>query len=255
LTGFCFSILYCTDAGLSFLDVVDFYINFVMLLVGFFETFGAGWCYDILDQLERFGRPAVLSFFTANFGSVLVACGLWFGLKENAVLGGFLALILLYLSGVAVTWYFLKKVVVTDTDKKWTMKGIMWEIYFGNIVALRDRMQTKVGPVPFVWCILIKHFLPHLLIILFINLAQSESESGNPLMGHYGGYPAWPYQVLGVMTFAFTLFIFAFGVVFPNFYAPLALPRTKEGEMELAKYDGKLFWHIFCFCKMLGGVP
>ena len=140
LTGFCFSILYCTDTGLSFLDVVDFYINFVMLLVGFFETFGAGWYYDIMVQIERFGRHAVLSFFTANFGSVLVTCSLWFGLKKNAVLGGFLALILLYLSGVAVTWHFLKKVVATDKDKKWTMKRIMWELYFGNIVALRDRM-------------------------------------------------------------------------------------------------------------------
>lgn len=37
------SALTATDAGLIFLDSIDFYINFILLLLGFFETFGAGW--------------------------------------------------------------------------------------------------------------------------------------------------------------------------------------------------------------------
>lgn len=36
--GWIFSFIYCTDSGLNLLNVVDFYINFVMLLVGFFEV-------------------------------------------------------------------------------------------------------------------------------------------------------------------------------------------------------------------------
>lgn len=237
ILGWCCSILYCTDAGLSFLDVVDFYINFVMILVGFFEAFGAGWCYDILGQFESLGRPVVLSFMVGNFGAVLVACGLWFGLKENAVLGGFLGLILVYLVGVAVTWHFLKELLASDTDNRWTsMKSLWWEVYFGNVVALRDRIQEYVGAVPFLWCLLIKHFIPHLLIVLFINLAQSKNVDGDPVMGNYGGYPTWPYQVLGILSFAFTLFIFLVGLVFPKLYAPLALPQTKEAQMILAPY-------------------
>ena len=47
LIGFGFSLIYCTDAGLYFLDVIDFYVNFVMILVGFAQTFGAGWAYNI----------------------------------------------------------------------------------------------------------------------------------------------------------------------------------------------------------------
>lgn len=43
LTGWLISWMYATDAGLIFLDTIDFYVNFVMLLVGFFETFAAGW--------------------------------------------------------------------------------------------------------------------------------------------------------------------------------------------------------------------
>lgn len=35
------------DAGLIFLDTIDYYINFCMLLVGFAECFAAGWIYNI----------------------------------------------------------------------------------------------------------------------------------------------------------------------------------------------------------------
>jgi len=80
--GFLFSLIYCTDAGLNFLDVVDFYINFVMLFVGFLETFAAGWIYHLEKQLQEFGAPAVFAYFASNFGSVIVACGLWFGLED-----------------------------------------------------------------------------------------------------------------------------------------------------------------------------
>merc|ERR1712048_1520915 len=72
LPNFFFSMLYCTDAGLTFLDVVDFYINFVMILVGFFEAFGSAWAYDIVGQIERQTAPVVYSFMFANFGSVIV---------------------------------------------------------------------------------------------------------------------------------------------------------------------------------------
>lgn len=83
--GFGFSFIYCTDAGLNFLDAVDFYINFVMLLVGFFETFAAGWIYGLEDQIEKLGPKIVLAYFFANFGSVIIACILWFGIAHNSV--------------------------------------------------------------------------------------------------------------------------------------------------------------------------
>jgi hypothetical protein len=107
---------------------------------------------------------------------------------------------------------------------------------FGNIVALRDRMQQEVGRVPFVWCFLMKHIIPHILIILFVNLAQSENADGEPLFGNYSGYPTKPYQILGMLSFVFVLFVFVLGVLFPDLYAPLALPQCKEAEMELSKY-------------------
>lgn len=86
IIGWLFSIIYCTDSGLTFLDVVDFYINFVMLLVGFFEAFAAGWIFGLEEQIKAVGMPAVASYFAANFISVLVACIVWFA-TDNDVSG------------------------------------------------------------------------------------------------------------------------------------------------------------------------
>jgi len=58
LISFVLSIMYCTDAGLNWLDVIDYYINFVMTFVGFLETFGAGWVYGIEKQIENVGQKA-----------------------------------------------------------------------------------------------------------------------------------------------------------------------------------------------------
>jgi SNF family Na+-dependent transporter len=58
LISFFLSIMYCSDAGLNWLDAIDYYINFVMTLVGFFETFGAGWVYGMDEQIKNVGSKA-----------------------------------------------------------------------------------------------------------------------------------------------------------------------------------------------------
>jgi hypothetical protein len=172
----------------------------------------------------------------ANFGAVILGCIVWYTAPANAaVWAGFVAFFGWYFVGVAVTAFFAKKVVAAS-DGKWTMKSFFWEIYFGNILKLRNEMQEVIGKVPFVWCLLMKHFIPHVLIILFVNLAQSETADGVPVFGGYGGYPKYPYQVLGIIVVVFTLVIFVAGVIFPDLYAPLALPQTEEAKKELAKY-------------------
>jgi hypothetical protein len=47
------------------------------------------------------------------------------------------------------------------------------------------------------------------------------------------------FSSLGMLTFLFTLFIFVVGVIFPDLYAPLAVPQVKETEIELLKYSGR----------------
>ena len=99
IVGFLLSLMYATDAGLNFLDVIDFHINFVMILVGFFECFAAGWVYGIEKTIAKCGKLATFSYMIASLFGVLLASGIWFGVNpdDGAVWGGFVALFLWYL--------------------------------------------------------------------------------------------------------------------------------------------------------------
>jgi hypothetical protein len=132
-----------TDAGLIFLDSVDWYINFVFLLLGFFETFGAGWLFGIEKQVAMLGLWPVLSYMFANFGAVIVASGLWFGLKDNAVWGGFVGLVVVYLVFFGITLYLLKLRKAQKPELTWN--AMMCEISFGNIFDLIDELKVVVG--------------------------------------------------------------------------------------------------------------
>jgi len=233
--GFIFSLIYCTDSGIAFLDTVDFYINFVMILVGFFEAFGSGWAYDIIGQIERQSAPVVYSFMIANFGSVILGCILWYAF-DIAAFWGFIGFFGWYIVFVALTGYFINK-VVASSDGKWTTRSLWWEVYLGNIVELRDRMQLVIGRVPLIWCVLMRLFIPHVLIILFVNLAVSKTDTGKSMFGNFGGFSHQPYQILGILIVVFTLVLFMGGVFFPKIYAPLSLPQTDEAKEEMKKYD------------------
>lgn len=155
-----------------------------MIIVGFFETFAAGWIYGIDRQIASLGLAPVLTYMLANFGSVVLGCGIWFGVSgDDAVWGGFVGMILFYLAGIAVTMLLLKK-KMDEEPGKWTWNTIIWEISFKNVVDLTDRIKPVVGYYPFIWNFLVKQFIPHVLLILFVNLAQSDNGSGEPIIGH-----------------------------------------------------------------------
>lgn len=221
LSGWLLSFMYATDAGLNFLDVIDFYINFVMLIVGCFECFAAGWVYGMDKTIDKCGKGAFYSYLLANFGSVILACAIWFGAGD--VGGGFAALIVVYVAFVGVSVVLLKK-HMAETQSSMSLGEAMWALSFENIFDLKARIEPVTQWIPGIWCFLIKQFLPHLLIILFINLAQSETDDGDPIFGNYGGYSMTPYQAMGILTFVFTVFAFSIGFLFPQVYEPLALP-------------------------------
>lgn len=54
--------IYMTDAGLIFLDSIDFYINFVMLLIGTCKAFSVGWFYGIQQQITKYGSEVVCKY-------------------------------------------------------------------------------------------------------------------------------------------------------------------------------------------------
>ena len=85
-----------------------------------------------------------------------------------------------------------------EEPNTWESKSAMWwDLAFGNILHLRDRLSSDIGWLPTIWAYMMKQFIPHVILILFINLALSETDAGKSVFGNYGGYRAWPFQYLG----------------------------------------------------------
>ena len=228
--AFLLSLIYTTDAGLIFLDTVDFYINFVLLVTGFFETFGAGWVYGIEKQIDTLGPKVVASYMFTNFGSIILACCLWFGLDpENSVWIGFIALFVSYFTGIGVTTYLLKQLKQTALpEKEWTWKELWYELGLGNVMDLKNQLSGVVGYMPWMWAFMMKQMIPHILLILFINLCVAENDDGDSLFGHYEGYVAWPFQVLGILCVCFAAILVLIGVAKPEVYFGFDIPAKKE---------------------------
>ena len=68
------------------------------------------------------------------------------------------------------------------------------------------------------WAVLIKHFIPQVLLVLFSLGCAAKTPSGQTEFGHYGGYPMTPYQVLGIMTVVFVAFLFFSSLIAPKLY-------------------------------------
>lgn len=219
---FLFSVLYCTDAGLYFLEVIDFYVNFVMLLVGFLEAFGAAWAYGMLDLFKSIGVKATISYMMSNFLSVLISCWLWSS-DEYADWVGYASCVVLWDVGLVFTHYFLWQ-RVKEEPGRWTLRSIWYECAFGNIGRLRDQIQPVVGNIPFIWMPVMKNLVPHTCIFMFFNLLSAPRGAG---AGGFKGYAVQPYQLLGLLSFIFAVFIFLVGLLVPEVYEPLALPQTK----------------------------
>lgn len=235
LPWFCYRYTTATDAGLIFLDSIDFYINFVFLLTGFFETLGAGWIYDIENQVATLGAPLVVTYMVSHFGSIIVACSVWFGANnENEVWGGFVALFLCGFAGFAVTGVLLNQKMNAEPGK-WTWGSIIYELALGNVMRLRAELQSVVGYLPWLWAFAMKNLIPQILLILFINLAQSNNADGESLFGHYEGYVSWPFQVLGILVVCFaSLFVLA-GFVAPSIFEGADIPARNAKQAALAK--------------------
>lgn len=216
--------IYCTDIGLQMLDTIDFYINFVMLIIGFFETFSVGWIYGIEDQISKFGPKATVAHIFANFGSVIIACAFWFGGIDDPhnIWSGFVVLVVIYGAGYYASICYVKQFVGAQNFSRSTLFDFM----YGNIFDYKAELEPVIGYVPSIWCWLVKQLIPQVLVIIFINLARSKNGIGESQFGHYSEYKGWPYQVLGVASFCFALAVIIGAFIIPDAYAPFVLPTA-----------------------------
>ena len=92
-------------------------------------------------------------------------------------------------------------------------------LFFSNVNELHDTLTSVVGYIPRIWGIWLKFFVPPVILILFANLAGSETATGESLFGHYEGYVTWPYQVLGFVVVCLAAAVVLIGGVMPSVYS------------------------------------
>ena len=214
----------------------------MFIITGFFETFGAGWIYNMDHQLATLGKGAVFSYMGAHFLSIIVACGLWFGLdNDSAVWAGFVAFFICFIVGLSATAFFLSKKIQEEPDT-WTWSSIIRELCLGNVMHLRDELSSVVGYLPWLWAFAMKNLIPQILLILFINLATSKNDDGESLFGHYEGYVAAPFQVLGILCVCFAAVLILIGAVRPQTFEAADIPymkaKAKAEELDEKVVDG-----------------
>jgi hypothetical protein len=168
-------IMYTTDAGLIFLDVVDFYVNFIMILIGFCKAFSSGWLYNLQGQLARFGEKIVYVHMATTFGAVFISSILWFGMGGDTILLGFVTFIIIYGGGIFFIVNSIDELILNIPGTVWTRQSALQELFMGNINDLTAELESTVGKIPWMWPFLIKHFIPPVLLTLFVNLAWYDS--------------------------------------------------------------------------------
>jgi hypothetical protein len=206
--------------------------------MGFFETFGAGWIFGIEKQIASLGATVVFAYMFVNFASITAAAAVWFGADDNAVWGGFLTLFLVYFFGMAVVAFLLLQ-KMTQHPGKWTWSSIIHEIALSNVLDLRNTLSSSVGYMPWLWAFMIKQVTPHILLLVFINLARSDNADNESLFGHYENYAAWPYQILGMLIVAWAFSIVLVGMAFPKVFecADLTVNYTPPSQKAAAGDD------------------
>ena len=212
--GCLMGVIYSSDAGLVFLDVVDFYVNFIMILIGFYKAFSAGWLYGSQGQREKYGDRVVSVFIMTTFGSITAGCLICFGVGGNTAHLGLFVSLLIYEIGMRSIRNELKE---NDFD----VWPAIRDLYMGNVKELTRELEVSVGKIPRAWPLLLKHFIPQVLLVLFINLVFAKNESGTEF-AHYGGYSTWPFQVTGIFVVVLVSSIFILGAFMPEKYHDLA---------------------------------
>jgi hypothetical protein len=176
ITGFLGGLIYTTDAGLIFLDTIDFYINFALLFLGFWKAISAGWIYGMGKQMETLGYSLVYGYFGATFGGLLFASLVWFGVKGSSFWFGLLCFFIIYGCGLLYCINIMMGLV--DEAKGVTFMDLVQELTMGNVLNLRSELEATVGYIPWIWAFLMKHVIPQTLLILFFNLFFAKTDYG-----------------------------------------------------------------------------
>jgi len=235
VVSWLFSLIYATDAGLFLSDVIDYYINFVMLLVGAFQCFAAGWMYNIEEQVDNVGAPLVFTFMSTYFGSIFMGCIVWF--TTEGLWEGFVAMVSCLVFGMLCVSYLMKKRM--PSSDYWSWRSMIHDLAFRNMLDLRDDLASVVGRIPLIWAVLIKFVIPPVLLILFSLGCAAKTDSGETEFGHYGGYST-SFQLLGILAVVFVGFLFVSNAFVPRLYAGFKKTHSPVKKKEMSLFGARV---------------
>lgn len=214
VVGYLVSIEYCGDNGLFGIDAVDYYITVSMLFVGLIETFVAGWLAHGENQEKKIGSPARYTAMFAVFFSSLVAVRVGFGVgswsdsAEDGTITGVVCGVILCIALMLVAL----KMAAKHSNRR-VSKGLVYDVLLLNVEDLRSQLNASVGkngniPIPLVWSILIKFYIPPVLITCLWMKFKSVS------FGAYEGYPQY-YQGWGLFVGFLPWLVLLVGFIHP----------------------------------------
>jgi len=226
LLGYSISFAYCDDVGLYALDSVDYYINICMLFVGFMECVSVGWIYMLQDQVKRIGWAAWFVSFGSFMYASIIAPRVGFGIgmqSDHAVNGSITGLSVgfgIFLVGQVIALRMARKCNETKS-----FRSVLYDVMLFNVESLRQDMNKIVGSgvgnisIPMVWSLLIKFFIPPVLMMMLQVKFMSKS------FGTYEGYHEW-YQGWGIAISFLPWVALAIGLVAPSLY-DLMMPEEE----------------------------
>lgn len=142
-------------------------------------------------------------------------------IEREAIWLGFITYLVLYALGMSIIIYMIKA-------KNMTVTSVLYELYFGNVLDLKSKLESSVGKIPTIWPFLLKHFIPQALIVLFMNLAYSENNEGTSDFGHYRGYSFWPFQFLGLGAVFVIIAVSVLGIMKPDIFQSLTSVNERD---------------------------
>ena len=145
--------------------------------------------------MDNLGATIVFSFMATMFGSTCIGCGLWVDIadKRTALISGFVTFLTTFALGLGFVCHLMRRRM--REHGLWSWRSMFYGLLFRNVIDLRDDLAGVVGYIPVAWAVLIKFFIPPILLVLFSLGCAAKTDAGETEFGHYGGYPALPYQV------------------------------------------------------------
>ena len=180
-----------------------------------------GWVFGHEKQIESVGKTLVYTYMGVTFVPLFIASGFWWGLDSGAsVWAGFVAYFVTYGAGMGVVVLLARKAAI-QYDK--SLGSVMRTLTIGNVQDLKKVLETHSGEgaIPMIWAVNMKHVMPQMLILCFINLIATKVAVGDkmkPIFANYEGYDNWPYQTVGIIVFCVGLGAFLVGLFFPSLY-------------------------------------